>query len=390
MLLFSNMPTITYFLRSNNDKAKSFVLYCRVKVNGTTAEFSTKEKVEPLSFNQTSQRFIGKNERVRFLNSLLESISYKIKTTAIHHDDELTAKQLIETATKPKKEKHSLIEIIELYIKDLEQSENFAFGTIRNHRIKLANLLEYSQISKQTFTALSFDPVEAERFREWFIRKNRTTNVTTATRNVLFFKNACSWAVKKGMIKHFALLAYKGEKDGIKAPIYLDGSEFIKIRNHRFQSSMLQRACDLLIFQCVTGLSYGDIWSNLEPVERNGQFVLIGSRAKNGQSFFIPFSAIAEELLEKYDWQLPRFSNAVYNRCLKEIASMLAINKRISSHTGRKTFATLQDSAGWSRESIAMMLGHKSVKTTELYYIGQSFARIENEMLLRAGKAKND
>ena len=71
--------------------------------------------------------------------------------------------------------------------------------------------------------------------------------------------------------------------------------------------------------------------------------------------------------------------NAVYNRILKEIAAVLNIDKKLTTHTGRNTFATVQDSKGWRRESIALMLGHKSIKRTEIYYVGNSFARIENE-----------
>ena len=56
------------------------------------------------------------------------------------------------------------------------------------------------------------------------------------------------------------------------------------------------------------------------------------------------------------------------------------ISKRVTTHTARKTFATLKDTEGWTRESIAKMLGHKSIKTTERYYISETNARIEQEM----------
>lgn len=136
----------------------------------------------------------------------------------------------------------------------------------------------------------------------------------------------------------------------------------------------------MFIFQCVTGLAYGDIWGKFEFLESNGKKIIQGKRSKNNQTFFVPLSAIAESILEKYNFQLPRYCNAVYNRIIKEVCACCGIFKKVSIHTARKTFATLQSEKGWSLESVALMLGHSSVKTTEMYYLGKSFVRIENEL----------
>jgi integrase len=79
-----------------------------------------------------------------------------------------------------------------------------------------------------------------------------------------------------------------------------------------------------------------------------------------------------------------KYVNAFYNRELKEIARRLKIRKRLTTHSGRKTFATLQNEAGWSIESIALMLGHNSIKTTETHYIGRTPKRLFDELHRRA------
>lgn len=381
MQLFLNMPVIHFFLRKNNDKANSHVLYCRVTLNNTTAEFSTKEKITKEHWNQSTQKHKSKDKaKDNFIQSMIESTTYKIKTKAIHLSETITAKELLDQLNQRPKDIVHLVDVIDQYI---QAQSNAAPGTLRNHKVKLQNLISFQELCKQKFTPESFDLVVAEKFKDWFCRKNGTTNVTTANRNVLFFKQALQYAAKKGVIKTFALSVYVGEKDKIKDPVYLTESEVLRLLSHTFENTMLQRVKDLFLFQISTGLSFGDLWSDFEIKETEAGKVLIGSRAKNGQEFFVPLDPVAEMILDKYNCQLPRYCNEFYNRLLKEIAAILNINKKLTTHTGRKTFATIQDGNGWSRESIAMMLGHRSVKTTEIYYIGQSFSRIENEFSRR-------
>lgn len=151
-----------------------------------------------------------------------------------------------------------------------------------------------------------------------------------------------------------------------------------------FESPFLERVRDLYLFQIGTGLSFSDIWGNWKIKNVDAGLVLTGSRTKTKQAYFVPINNVALAILEKYEYQLPKYENQVYNRILKEIAACLGIKKRHTTHSGRKTFATLMDQDGWSMESISRMLGHTSVRTTETYYIGRTFTRIENEMKKRA------
>ena len=146
---------------------------------------------------------------------------------------------------------------------------------------------------------------------------------------------------------------------------------------------MLERVKDLFLFQCFTGLSYGDLWGKWEITSTSAGKVITGTRSKNNQSFFIPLESEALELIQKYNGELPKYVNEVYNRILKEIAACAGIDKRLTTHTARKTYATIMNVRGWSRESVADMLGHTSTRTTEMYYIGRDFARIEMEMKKR-------
>ncbi len=379
------MPQIHFFLRSNNDLAKTNVLYCRVTINYDSSEFSTKEKISRENWDQKKQFYHSKNKKeTQFINALMDSIRYKIKTTAFMLDqDTLTAKQLIELSSKNRtvvKEIPLLIVISDFICSVKKVVPN----TIRNHWIKYNNLKEFEKETGSKFVPSNFDVLSAHKFITWFQDRAKTKNVDTANRNILFFKQALQWAVNRGELKTFALLPFQGEKDKIQPPVFLTTDEVIKLIEYEFQSPMLRNCKDLYLFQIATGLSYCDLWSEFTVKESPSGKVLQGVRNKNEQTFFVPLDELGCALLAKYGNQFPVYCNAVYNRVLKEIAGVLGINKRLTTHTGRKTFATLRDADGWSRESVSRMLGHKNIKTTEVYYLGQSNERIMNEFEKRS------
>lgn len=373
------MPRITFFLRSNNDKQGSFVLYCRVTFNGSSSEFSLKEKIDPGTWNQTLQQYSGTIKKTRYINTLLETIMISIKTLALSREF-ATAKDLVYAFRKPQTEITILANVIEKYISAVQSK--VSAGTLRNHDVKLRNLLDYQSSVGREFTCKSFGIVEAEKFKKWFMERARTKNVDTANRNILFYRQAMLHARKSGSISDFELINYRGEKDPVKDPVVLSMEDLEAISTQSFTNKMLSRIRDLFLFQCSTGLSYADLWNAWEIKITEAGKILTGKRAKSNQVFFVPLNALAEQILLKYE-ELPKYDNAVYNRVLKEIAAFCGIDKRITTHTARKTFATIKDAEGWSRETVAVMLGHRSIRTTETYYIGVGPQRLEQEMIRR-------
>lgn len=366
------MPTISFFIRTG-------VLYCRVRLNGTTSEFSTKQKINSLFWNQTTQQYKGKDKSENnFIGMLINSITYNLKAKSLSDHKILTASQLI-SATKQTKTLVLLREIVEQYIDNCNRKP----GTLRNHNIKLNNLMAFEN-NRGKYYPETFTLQVCNDFIEWFCARANTKNITTANRHVLFYRNALKWYRKRGNKFSSELFDFSGEKDKIKTPVFLSLEELSILRKQIFASSYISRIRDLFVFQCYTGLSYMDLWSHWEIRKDNFGTILIGSRGKNENPFWIPVeNDVVLNLLAKYNNNMPRYHNNVYNRILKEIAAICGINKTITTHTARKTFATMMDSKGWTRETISKMLGHRSIKTTELYYLGESWERLENEMRKR-------
>ena len=87
----------------------------------------------------------------------------------------------------------------------------------------------------------------------------------------------------------------------------------------------------------------------------------------------------AKRILRKYKLVLPLISNQKYNVYLKEIVKIISIDKDLTTHTARKTFAMVKLNDGFSIESVARMLGHNSIKVTQSTYAQVGVERIWNE-----------
>jgi integrase len=138
---------------------------------------------------------------------------------------------------------------------------------------------------------------------------------------------------------------------------------------------------DVFIFSCFCGLAYIDVFNLTESNIRtasDGQLWLIGERVKTGIRYRVPLLDIPLQIIEKYKGTqknkglLPIISNQKMNAYLKEIADICGIDKTLSFHVARHSFATLTLTKGVSIESVSKMLGHTNIKTTQ-YYAKQSY-----------------
>jgi site-specific recombinase XerD len=113
------------------------------------------------------------------------------------------------------------------------------------------------------------------------------------------------------------------------------------------------------------------------------------NRQKTGTNSNIPLLPIAEEIIRKYENHplvsnsgklLPVFSNQKINEYLKTIADNCNINKKLTFHCARHTFATtITLSNNVPIESVSKMLGHKSIKTTQ-HYAKILDSKVSNDM----------
>ena len=130
------------------------------------------------------------------------------------------------------------------------------------------------------------------------------------------------------------------------------------------------------IFSAFTGLSYVDM-QRLRPsnigVTADGRYYIRINRKKTDVESFIPLHPVAEQILALYNttdesrpiFPLPNRNMIWY--CIHEIGIMAGVKENLSYHDSRHTFGTLMLSAGIPIESISKIMGHTSIRTTQIY-----------------------
>lgn len=135
------------------------------------------------------------------------------------------------------------------------------------------------------------------------------------------------------------------------------------------RGTMMDVAHDLFIFQMYTGLGYSDSQSfDLSQYQFiKGEWVHVGERIKTGVNYVSQLLPPVVEVLEKYNWKVPRIENSDYNRCLKALGMVAGIQKPLHSHMARHTFATYMLNNGADITNVSAMLGHTNIRQTQRY-----------------------
>nr|WP_276504119.1 site-specific integrase [Terrimonas sp. H1YJ31] len=134
------------------------------------------------------------------------------------------------------------------------------------------------------------------------------------------------------------------------------------------------------MFSCYDGLSYSDVMV-LTPkdisIGIDGEQWIFTRRTKTDTASRIPLLPTAKSILEKYSDQpqiissgilLPKLSNQRLNSYLKEIRDICGFDKELTFHCARHTFATTVTlTNGVPIETVGKMLGHKNLRTTQIY-----------------------
>jgi integrase/recombinase XerD len=166
--------------------------------------------------------------------------------------------------------------------------------------------------------------------------------------------------------------------------IYLTGEELKKLEKYNFSQVRLQQVKDLFIFCCYTGLAYTEMSTlttkNIEMGFDGNEWIQM-IRKKTNKKISIPILPKAREILDKYNDKLPTLSNQKFNSYLKEISELVGIDKKLTRHTARKTFATtvlLFNNV--PMEIVSELLGHSNMNITQAHYGKVFHKKVSNEI----------
>ena len=253
---------------------------------------------------------------------------------------------------------------IDFIVRRTDERKDRAEGTIKHYRTLVKVLEDFGRINY--FHDLTRSNITM--FDDYLRSKGiKDTTVYGYHKNMKAYINE---AIRFGIISenpYVGLKINRGKSDKRK---YLTYEEMRRMERCRITDPSVNRVRDLFLFQCYTGLAYSDLYKFdfASDVERRGnKFIIADRRVKTNEDYFIVLLSPAMDILKKYDFDLPVISNQKYNDYLKVAASFAKIDKNLTTHCGRHTFAVFALNNGVPMEVVSKMLGHTNIKTTQIY-----------------------
>lgn len=352
-----------------------------ITINGERCSFSTGKKVKVTSWDKNKQLVKGKDEGAASLNNYLKAVKaklYKKEAELLDRGFVITA-QLLYDAYFDKVEclkERSLLSILEEHNAERKAmvGKTVAPATYWVFEYTERLLKEFIQAKYQRddlyLRELNLSFIQG--FHS-FLLGEKKMGQNSSTKHLKFLKKLLNLAVSNSYISYNPVNAYKVEREPVEID-FLDEEELRRVINFDTPIPRFERAKDMFLFGCFTGLSYIDIKTlTAEHFEKDaiGRIWIKKRRVKTGVLSRIPLLPIAKLILDKYkggDKLLPIQDPADINKYLKDIAILCNIKKRITFHTSRHTFAsTVTLANNISLEVVSKMLGHTNTRMTTHY-----------------------
>jgi site-specific recombinase XerD len=258
--------------------------------------------------------------------------------------------------------------------------KDFALGTIERYCTAKKHVEAYIKLEYQVpdLPIRSIDHGFIEGF-EYYLKTERNCSHNTAVKYITNFKKIVRIAFANDWIQKDPFLNWKGRLKIVDRE-FLSELEIQRMLEKEIKNTRLDQVKDIFLFSCFTGLAYADVKKLSKGnvvLGIDGEKWIKIKRSKTDTRSHIPVLPTAQAIINKYsdypavqngDRLLPVLSNQKMNAYLKEIADLCNINKNLTYHLARHTFATTVTlTNGVSIESVSKMLGHKSLKTTQHY-----------------------
>lgn len=251
------------------------------------------------------------------------------------------------------------------YMKKSVSVESLAPGTLRNKMVLISAVEEFGKLK----TLADLTPANIMLFDHWLRQDGTRSDITIYGNYHKKLRKFIRQLVMAEMIPRDPYSNLKIPKGRSKERKPLTERELLVIRSLKLNRK-LERARDLFIFCAYTGLSYIDsqVFDFKTMTEKvDGVYYIDGNRIKTGSEYFTPILKPAMEVLEKYDYKLPKISNQKENDYLHVIEALLNLNKSMTTHVARHSFATMILSHNVPMDNVSKMLGHRRITTTQLY-----------------------
>ena len=374
---------VLFYLKRNAPKKNGLIpVMCRITVNGKISQFSCKLDVEEKTWNMELGRVSGRSTVAQETNRMLDKIRVGINKAyqdICDKDNYVTAEKVRNVFLGMGMNHETLLAVFRQHNEDYEKQ----VGKIKSLRSYWKYCIVYKHLEefiKQRYKVSDIALKElAPAFItdfELFLRTEKNHCNNTVWSYMMPFRSIIFMAINNGWLQRDPFYAYSITKEETKRG-FLSKEEFNLLIKGTFKKPSYTLIRDLFIFCTFTGLSWTDMANltkeNLQT-SFDGHLWIKTNRQKTGTESNIRLLDVAKHIIEKYDGMtddnkllpVPCYVNC--KNSIKVIAKKCGIEKNVTWHMSRHTYATTVClSNDVPIETLSKMLGHRSIRTTQIY-----------------------
>ena len=383
----STFKILFYINRQKTKTDGNTAILSRITIDGKNTTIRTGEECNPSEWSTKQGLTTNKktNQRINEFRELVENTYRDILVKERVVSVELIKNRLQGIATNPT----TLLAMSKAELQAVKESvgKSRAEGTYLNLYYSDRNLREF--IENKGVQDISIDTITESLFEEYrFFLKKQGFAAATINRYLCWLSRLMFRAVSQRIIRCNPFENAKYEKEDRKIR-FLQKGEVMKLMAMKMNDREAEQARLMFVFSCFTGMAISDI-ENLKykhiQTAADGQRYIRKERQKTKVEFIVPLHPIAEAIIshcrneqerneehltvkEKGDSLVfqPHCSRSVMGKNLSIVGKACGIRQRLSYHMARHTFGTMCLSAGIPIESIAKMMGHASISSTQIY-----------------------
>ena len=406
----STFKILFYINRQKTKADGNTAILCRITIDGKSTAITTGEECKVSEWNAKQGLTTDRktNQRISEFRDLVEQTYRDILTGDGVVSVELIKNRLQGIATNPT----TLLAMSRAELQSVKESvgKSRAEGTYLNLFHSDRNLREF--VENKGVQDIPIGTITEDLFEEYrFFLKKRGYAAPTINRHLCWLSRLMFRAVSQRIIRCNPFENAKYEKEDRKIR-FLQKSEVTKLVAMKMNDRETELARLMFVFSCFTGLAISDM-ENLEyrhfQTAADGQQYIRKERQKTKVEFIVPLHPIAEAIISHCRKEQERSeehlmvkekgdrlvfhrdcSRSVMDTKLSIVGKACGIRERLSYHMARHTFGTMSLSAGIPIESIAKMMGHASISSTQIYaQVTDSKISEDMDRLIARYKAKD-
>jgi site-specific recombinase XerD len=414
MVKNTTLSLLFYLRKDRLNEKKQAPIFLRITVDGQRAAVAANRFIEESRWNPEAGRAKGNTETIKELNDYLLSIESSVHAHQRHlldHGKVITAEALRNAFLGLNENKHTLLEVFRYHNDQIRQmaGKDFAEATITRYETTLEHIKKFISVqykrSDMHLTELNYKFVtDLEHYLK--TKKEGRCNHNSTLKYIRNFRKIINMAVANNWLDKDPFLNFKAKLEDSKRT-HLTTEELHAIETKAISIPRVDAVRDIFVFACYTGLAYADV-AKLTPdhiqTGIDGRKWIYTNRTKTENKSNVPLFPPALAIIEKYKATaeckyngvlLPVRSNQKMNLYLKDLADLCDIKKQLTFHVARHTFATTVTlTNGVPIESVSSMLGHKSIRTTQIYAkvverkVSEDMAKLEAKLFAQRPDSK--